>query len=152
MVDMHREDKIIRTPIFYKHVMNVTYPKDNVVKMVDSWKSVVTMAEDFLSKLDGMYDKALEDGYARIDNEVKVQKETIAAKLAKTPEELKEELYTAFLGEVKKMQEEWEKVDEVKKDFETKLKDQLDKQRQRYQTEKNEKLEALKLWENPTDE
>ena len=150
--DIQVKHEIIKTPISFKHITQVTYPKLNVANMKKKWEESISDSQQFLESAGEARKAAEAQGLAEIDAEGKRIKTRIEELSALNREERAEALLKEFEAFVLAEHKNLEMLDKRKAEYLVAIEGEIKKQQQYHRENLKTKKDALDLWTNYTTE
>ena len=134
----------------YEHHIVVKYPSENVKNMRASWVKTIEQVDESLAQHKEVLEQQYETWCKNLELEIEAAQNDLAEQLSKTPEQIKEDLYSQFLTEVEKKQKELGEVDKMKETFRTRLEEESKKILAELKQRKKTARENLEVWNTPT--
>lgn len=134
-----------------KHVMKRTdeYPNENIKNMLSSWEKKIEQETDWLDNIDETMETTIKEVNEAYDKEVEAEKKFIEERMSMDKEELYKVLYKDFLAVVEQKQEQHKNIEEIKKENEKRVREQIERERIHHQQELKKFQEAYDVWSKP---
>jgi len=148
MVELKRKDKIEEMKSKFVHTVKMTYPKENVKSMLESWSKTVEESDYWLNGYDELLktqiDKGIKDMAKSLEDVGKSLEEFNKLSEEDQVKKLREE-YAKQIENHKKAKEQFE---QGKKDYIAAVEQQMAQIKGEVTRKRQDKINATKLWTN----
>lgn len=127
------------------HVQDIR-PKSNVLHRVKNLKSSIDKWNDLIGKVKVSKEKVYEEELAKAKQALKDKKALIDKELGMSKDELSNKLYDERINFLKKLEDDLQSFDEVKKSLRKYVSEEFEKQKQEIISRRGVEEEELKVW------
>lgn len=146
MVELHKEEKIVKGNDRYVHTTTVTYPPVNVRNMLKSWKETVEKQEEWLKDYDQHVKDAEKTAIESVEKQFEEMKKEVHQVLVMTDEEKFNHWNKLFLKQAEELNALEKKKDELIEEQKNQNLNILQRYKHAYEEDLRNKKEAIKKW------